>query len=80
MSKCGVCGTESPAKYEWTGFRQSPREQHGWRIVCWHATGDDADVVVNHEAEACRDALRSEVDRLLALSNHRSAHNGPSIQ
>jgi hypothetical protein len=64
MSACEFCGTESPLKYEWTGFNRSPLEQRGWRIVCWHARGDDSDVVVLHEESTCRDVLRSQVAAL----------------
>jgi hypothetical protein len=68
VSACEVCGTEKPAKYDWTGWNKSPREQRGWRIVCWSRSGDDSGVTVLHESEACRDAL-------LALLNERSEAN-----
>jgi hypothetical protein len=62
--KCEICGAESPAKYEWTGWARSPREQRGWRIVYWHETGNDAGVWVVHEPEACRDVLWLQVAEL----------------
>jgi hypothetical protein len=66
--KCLVCGTESPAKYDWTGWNNSPIEQRDWRIVCWHEKGDDANVIVVHEANTCRDVLRARLDALGAPS------------
>jgi hypothetical protein len=62
--RCEVCGTEKPTKYDCSGWNHSPKEQHGWRIVFWHKTGDDDEVGVIHEAEACRDVLRAKLDAL----------------
>lgn len=64
MSACEVCGTESPAKWDWSGWNKSPLEQRGWRIVCWHAKEDDAGVVVIHQEATCRDVLRAQVSAL----------------
>jgi hypothetical protein len=62
MRPCEYCGTESPAKWDWSGWNKSPLEQRGWRIVCWHAMGDDSDVVVLHNESVCRDVLRAQCD------------------